>query len=56
MLEFYYTKAGRTFFEVTLPRIAEELARLNRNLEALAEAAKPAAKPAESVDCSDPAV
>ena len=54
-MEFYYTKAGRTFFEVTLPRIAEELARLNRNLEALTEAAKPQADAPESVDRKDPA-
>jgi len=33
--EFHLTRMGQKFFESTVPRIADELARLNRNLEAL---------------------
>lgn len=35
MPEFYETRAGRQFYESTMPRIAEELDKLNTNLEAL---------------------
>jgi len=31
--EFFRTRMGHTFFEVTLPRLVEELARLNGILE-----------------------
>jgi hypothetical protein len=37
MDEFYRTRMGVTFFGHTLPKIAEELERLNRNLEKLVE-------------------
>lgn len=33
--DFFRTRMGQKFFESTVPRIADELARLNRNLEAL---------------------
>jgi hypothetical protein len=33
--DFFRTRMGQKFFESTAPRIADELARLNRNLEAL---------------------
>jgi hypothetical protein len=33
--DFHATRMGQRFFESTMPRIADELARLNRNLEAL---------------------
>jgi hypothetical protein len=33
--DFHATRMGQRFFESTVPRIADELARLNRNLEAL---------------------
>lgn len=33
MNEFFRTRMGHTFFEVTLPRLVEELARLNAILE-----------------------
>ena len=35
MSDFHLTKLGQKFFEVTLPKIASELARLNTNLESL---------------------
>ncbi len=38
MDEFFKTRMGQRFYESTLPKIAEELERLNRNLEALVEA------------------
>jgi len=33
--DFFRTRMGQKFFESTVPRIADELARLNRNLESL---------------------
>lgn len=33
--EFFQTRMGVRFYEVTAPRVAEELGRLNDNLEAL---------------------
>ncbi len=33
MNDFFRTRMGHTFFEVTLPRLVEELARLNCVLE-----------------------
>jgi len=36
MDEFYKTRAGRQFIDATMPKIAEELEKLNRNLETLA--------------------
>jgi hypothetical protein len=33
--DFHATHMGQRFFESTMPRIADELARLNRNLETL---------------------
>ena len=51
MNDFYRTRMGHTFFEVTLPRLVAELARLNDLVErglAVAERAFPApAPPAE---------
>lgn len=35
MLEFARTRMGQRFFESTVPKLADELARLNTNLEAL---------------------
>ncbi|MBK9304490.1 MAG: hypothetical protein IPM94_11520 [bacterium] len=37
MNEFYATRAGRTFFDVTMPGLVAELARLNTQLEKLVE-------------------
>ncbi len=34
-MEFFQTRMGSRFFEVTAPRIADELATLNNNLAAL---------------------
>lgn len=42
--EFFQTVMGQRFFESTMPRLLEQLERLNRNLEALAAAQQP--KPA----------
>ena len=33
--DFFRTRMGHRFFESTMPRIADELERLNTNLEAL---------------------
>ena len=35
--DFYRTPMGRKFFDATMPKIAEELARLNANVAALVE-------------------
>ncbi len=37
MKEFYATRAGRTFFDVTMPGLVAELARLNALLEKLVD-------------------
>lgn len=37
-VEFFQTRMGARFFEGTMPKIAEQLERLNDNLEALLEA------------------
>jgi hypothetical protein len=34
-IDFFATAMGRRFYEHTVPKIADELARLNKNLEAL---------------------
>ena len=50
MNDFFRTRMGHTFFEVTLPRLVDELARLNGILEralAIAERAVGEAKPQE---------
>ena len=36
-LQFYQTRAGRTYYEHTLPELIRQLERLNSNLERLAE-------------------
>lgn len=36
--EFFQTRMGQRFYEVTMPKIADELARLNQNIEALVAA------------------
>ncbi len=33
--EFFMTRMGQRFYEATMPKIAEQLERLNANLEAL---------------------
>ena len=38
MERFYQTVGGRRFIDGTMPKLVEELARLNRNLEALVAA------------------
>jgi hypothetical protein len=51
MNDFFRTRMGHTFFEVTLPRLVEELARLNGLLEralTIAERAVGEAQPRES--------
>lgn len=35
MDDFFRTRMGHRFFESTMPKVAEELARLNTNIEAL---------------------
>ena len=35
--EFFQTRMGQRFFEATAPKVAEQLERLNANLEALVE-------------------
>jgi len=48
MDKFFRTRMGQLFFEATMPKIADELARLNRNLEALVLALKtPPSRPAD---------
>lgn len=45
--EFFMTRMGQRFYEATMPRIADQLERLNANLEALlAELRKQGAPPA----------
>jgi len=34
--EFFRTRMGQRFYEATMPKIADQLERLNANLEALA--------------------
>ncbi len=48
MIEFFQTRMGQRFFESTLPRLVEELARLNRNIEALTAAIDHRAEPPNS--------
>ena len=38
MERFYQTVGGRRFIDGTMPKLVEELARLNRNLESLVAA------------------
>lgn len=48
MSDFFRTQMGHRFYELTMPSIARELARLNDNLERLlAVAEREAAKPDE---------
>ncbi len=45
--EFFQTRLGQRFYEATMPKIAEQLERLNANLEALlAELRKQGTPPA----------
>ena len=45
--EFFMTRMGQRFYEATMPKIADQLERLNANLEALlAELRKQGAPPA----------
>jgi hypothetical protein len=45
--EFFATRMGQRFYEATMPKIADQLERLNANLEALlAELRKQGAPPA----------
>ena len=45
--EFFQTRMGQRFYEATMPKIADQLERLNANLEALlAELRKQGAPPA----------
>jgi len=48
-VQFFQTRMGQVFFEVTVPRIVDELARLNKTLEPIAAAvqALPSRAPAE---------
>ena len=48
MEKFYATVGGRRFVDGTMPKLAEELARLNRNLEALVVALAAKGPPAAS--------
>ena len=34
-MDFFMTRMGQRFFEATMPKIADQLERLNANLEAL---------------------
>lgn len=44
MDEFYKTRMGRQFFEVTMPKIADELERFNECLERLSVLLEPSCK------------
>lgn len=37
-IQFFQTRMGQQFFDVTMPKIADELARLNKTLEPIAAA------------------
>jgi hypothetical protein len=43
--EFFETRMGQRFFEVTMPKVADELARLNKTLELIVEALRALAQP-----------
>ncbi|MCC7014869.1 MAG: hypothetical protein IT454_20065 [Planctomycetes bacterium] len=47
MSEFHETRMGRVFHEVTLPKLIEQLARLNESVERLAKAIEADAARAE---------
>ena len=42
---FFQTRMGQQFFDVTLPKVADELARLNKTLERIAAALRALAQP-----------
>jgi hypothetical protein len=46
---FYRTRMGQQFFLTTMPKLTEELERLNANLERIAAALEAHQKPAERV-------
>ena len=54
MNDFYRTRMGHTFFEVTLPRLVAELARLNDLVERGLVVAERAFPPASPVTASLP--
>lgn len=54
MNEFYATRAGRTFFDVTMPGLVSELARLNALLEKLVERQAPTAATSASQETRKP--
>jgi hypothetical protein len=53
-VEFYQTRAGRTFYESTMPALVAELARLNSALERLIKQreTEPHGSPAQEKDAS----
>ena len=44
-IQFFQTRMGQQFFDVTMPKIADELARLNKTLEPIAAALQALAQP-----------
>ena len=53
--EFFATRMGQRFYEATMPKIAEQLERLNANLEALlAELRKQGGAPPEPPTAQQP--
>ena len=53
--EFFLTRMGQRFYEATMPKIADQLERLNANLEALlAELRRQGAPPVPSTAQQQP--
>jgi hypothetical protein len=55
-IQFFQTRMGQQFFDVTLPKIADELARLNKTLEPIAAAVQALASRAPTEHASAGAV
>jgi len=49
VVEFFQTRMGARFYEGTMPKIAEQLERLNDNLEALIDEVRKQREPATSI-------
>jgi hypothetical protein len=51
--QFHETRMGRTFYEVTMPKLVEQLERLNRNLERIAAGLESEDADAPRKPCTD---
>jgi hypothetical protein len=51
--DFFTTRMGQRFYEATLPKIADELERLNANIEALVSELREHRRRAEKNDARD---